>query len=210
MSQKNPWLALIAILAVVYLGTSFFAESTTFAEGEEGRSSSWLNAEKRPSGGDFTLQGPDGPVSLSDYRGKVVLLFFGYTFCPVICPTSLSNIAQALAELTSEERDLVQGIFISVDPERDTADVLRVYAPFFHPRIIGLTGTQDQIRDVARLYGTRYVKQKPDSDGLYSVDHSALTYIIGRDGGLVTGMPNGTSPRILVERIRALPNAVKH
>lgn len=155
-----------------------------------------------PTGGEFALQGPQGPVALKDYRGKVVLLYFGYSYCPDVCPTSLSLMAQALAELEPAERERVQGIFISVDPERDTPARLKEYAPFFHPGIIGLSGTSEQIAAVAEQYGSRYQKTKPDGEGQYAVDHSSATYVIGPQGQLVTTLPHASSPSQIVAATR--------
>lgn len=157
-----------------------------------------------PQGGDFTLQGPDGPVALSSYRGKVVLVYFGYTFCPDICPTSLSILAQAFSGLTPKELEKTQGIFVSVDPERDTMEILKAYPPFFHPNIIGSTGTPDQVAEVARHYGASYMKQKPDSSGMYSVDHSSFTYVITPDGKLSGALPHGAPAQQVIEKIRSL------
>lgn len=159
---------------------------------------------KAPAGGDFALQGADGPVVLERYRGKVVLLYFGYTFCPDICPTALSFLAQSFSGLAPDELNRTRGIFISVDPERDTMEVLKAYAPFFHPNIVGATGTAEQVAKVARQYGASYMKQKPDSDGLYSVDHSSFTYVIDTEGRLAAALPHGTQPQIIVEKVRLL------
>jgi protein SCO1/2 len=160
-------------------------------------------------GGDFTLQSPNGPVSLPDYRGKVVLLYFGYTFCPDVCPTSLSTLAQALSALTPAEMEKVKTFFISVDPERDTMDVLKVYAPFFHANIVGISGTTGQVEQVARQYGVRYMKQKPDANGLYSVDHSSFTYVVAPDGKLAASLPHGIPPVQIAATIRSLLNSAK-
>ena len=100
-----------------------------------------LPTTSAPTGGDFTLQSATGPVTLKDYRGKVVLLYFGYTYCPDICPTSLTATAQALGQLAPAELARVQTLFVSVDPERDTPARLKDYGAFFHPSIIGVTGT---------------------------------------------------------------------
>jgi len=154
-----------------------------------------------------------GPFRLVDQTGRAVdqrllegrwsAVFFGYTFCPDICPTSLSAIAQALSALTPEEMTKVKTFFISVDPERDTMDVLKVYAPFFHPGIVGLSGSSEQVAQVARLYGARYMKQKPDENGLYSVDHSAYIYVVAPDGKLAASLPHGTLPTQIVDMIRS-------
>lgn len=162
-----------------------------------------VTSSQAPLGGDFTLQGADGPVALSDYRGKVVLLYFGYTFCPDVCPTALSLLAQALSGLTPAELERTGAIFISVDPDRDTTEVLKAYPPFFHPKIVGVSGTPDQVAKVAKLYGASYMKQKPDSDGLYSVDHSSYTYLIDTDGKLAAILPHGTPPQEIITNIRS-------
>jgi protein SCO1 len=162
-----------------------------------------LQQSDAPTGGDFTLQSPDGPVSLADQRGKVVLLYFGYTFCPDVCPTSLSTVAQALSALTPDELAKVKSYFISVDPERDTMDVLKAYAPFFHPGIVGISGSSEQVARVAQLYGAVYMKQKPDANGLYSVDHSSFIYVIAPNGKLAATLPHGTLPTQIVDMIRS-------
>ena len=142
--------------------------------------------------------------SLADYRGKVVLLYFGYTFCPDVCPTALSLVAQALSGLSPAELEKTRGIFVSVDPERDTGEVLKAYAPFFHPNIVGITGSADEVAKVARQYGASYMKQKPDSDGLYSVDHSSYTYVIDTEGKIAAILPHGTPPQAIIDKVRAV------
>ena len=116
-----------------------------------------LGIAQSPRGGDFTLQSPNGSASLHDYKGKVVLLYFGYTFCPDICPTSLGFTTQALSALTPDELKKVQMLFVTVDPERDTLDKLKAYTAYFHPSVLGLTGSPEEIAKVARLYGAMYV-----------------------------------------------------
>ena len=162
-----------------------------------------LQRAETPAGGDFTLASADGPVALADHRGKVVIVYFGYTFCPDVCPTSLSAIAQALSALTPAELEKVSGFLISVDPERDTMAVLKAYAPFFHPHLVGLGGTPEQVAQVARQYGARYMKQKPSDGGQYAVDHSSLTYVIAPDGKLAASLPYGSPPQHIIDAIRA-------
>lgn len=149
------------------------------------RPSQPLALASTPTGGDFTLTGNNGPVALADFRGKVVVLYFGYSHCPDVCLTSLSLIAQGLSGLDKGTLKEVQGIFISVDPERDTPQRLAEYVPFFHPGLIGVSGTTEQIAAVARLYGSSYRKHPKKPDGSYAVDHSSVTYIIAPDGQLV-------------------------
>jgi protein SCO1/2 len=155
------------------------------------------------TGGDFTLQSAKGPVSLKDYRGKLVLVYFGYTYCPDICPTSLAATAEGLKQLTPEEQARVAMIFISVDPKRDTPARLAEYADFFHPAIVGVTGTPENIAEIAKRYGVFYAEQKVETaGGGYVVDHSAETFIVAPDGQLVGKMAHATPPDQVVVAIR--------
>ncbi len=160
-----------------------------------------------PPGGDFTLQSAHGPVSLHDFKGKIVLLYFGYTFCPDICPTNLGNLSVAWRNLPAEVRDKVQILFVSVDPQRDTPKRLQAYSDFFNANIIGLTGDPDTLRTITRRYGAVYKKVpvKESSIG-YLVDHSAFTYLIDPEGKLVIQLPHGTSPRAFQQAIMDLYN----
>lgn len=153
---------------------------------------------------DFTLRSASGKVSLSDYRGKVVLIYFGYASCPDICPTSLSFLAAAFSKLEEAELVNVRGIFISVDPERDTLLRLAEYTTFFHENIVGVTGSAKQIDEVARRYGVIYKRVESDSAMGYTVDHSSVTYVIDPDGKLVASLPHGTTADVIVKEIRAL------
>jgi protein SCO1/2 len=155
-----------------------------------------------PVGGDFTLDSARGPVALEDFRGQVVLLYFGYTWCPDICPTSLGLTSLALDDLKPEELARVQSLFVSVDPTRDTVQRLKEYAAYFHPKILGLTGTPEQLGEVTRQYGAAFRKVVQVSETGYVVDHSAETYLIDPRGRLVEVIPHGTSPHRLVELIR--------
>ena len=155
-----------------------------------------------PAGGDFTLLSADGPMDTRTLRGQVVLLFFGYTFCPDICPTSLTATAQALNRLTPTERSRVRTLFVSVDPERDTPQQLKQYAAFFHPDIVGVTGSPQQIAEVAGRYGVIYVRQDRDKAEGYSVDHSTWTYVLASDGRLAGRITHGSTPDQIVAEIR--------
>lgn len=155
------------------------------------------------AGGDFTLQSAGGPVSLSDFRGKVVLVYFGYTYCPDICPTSLAATAEGLKQLTPAEQARVAMLFISVDPERDTPARLKEYAEFFHPGIVGVTGTPENLAEIAQRYGVFYAKQKVETAGDgYVVDHSADTYVVGAAGQLVGKIAHATPPDQVVVALR--------
>ena len=157
-----------------------------------------------PQGGDFTLQSDQGPVSLADFRGRVVMLYFGYTWCPDICPTNLSMFSRVLSELSAAELAQVQPLFVSVDPRRDTPARLREYTTYFHEKLIGITGTPEAVARTAALYGVAYRAVNPDTEVNYAVDHSADTYLIDRQGKLVQRMPHGTSAEVMLAAIRSI------
>ncbi len=164
-----------------------------------------LEIDKRPSGGDFSLQSWRGTVSLTDFRGSVVLLYFGYTWCPDVCPTSLGYISLALDRLNAAELEQVQVLFISVDPERDTLERLKKYTAFFHARVLGITGSPQQLYRTARQYGAAYRKVEDENSSTgYLVDHSSYTYLIGPDGTLHGKLEHGTPPDRISKSIRRL------
>ncbi len=154
-------------------------------------------------GGDFTLQSAQGPVSLSDFRGKVVLIYFGYTSCPDICPTSLGALSAALKRLSPQEIERIQPIFISVDPERDTPQKMVEYVHYFHPKMIGLTGSLEQLKEIAGRYGAYFRKAEVEGSTLgYAVDHSSVIYIVNEQGVLVDMIQHSGSPKVILEHIR--------
>jgi protein SCO1/2 len=199
MKSRYVYLAAAAIVVGALVWLAFFWQASSSAPPGRGQPFS-----QAPAGGDFHLKGPDGRVALADYRGKVVVIYFGYAFCPDVCPTSLAAVAQAFSLLAPAELERVGGLFISLDPERDTTEILGNYAPFFHPAITGVTGSSAEIAQVARQYGVFYAKQKTDANGAYTVDHSSLTYIVAPDGSLAASLPHNTSPEAIAEAIRAL------
>ena len=137
-------------------------------------------------GGPFTLENGDGkPVTDRSFRGKYMLVYFGYTFCPDVCPTTLNDVAQALDKL-GPKADQVQPVFITVDPARDTPSVVRQYAAAFSPRLQGLTGTPDEIAAVARAYRVYYAPHKTGPNpGDYTMDHSSILYLMSPQGEFV-------------------------
>ena len=133
-------------------------------------------------GGDFSLTGPEGKtVSLEDFRKKLVLIYFGYTFCPDVCPVTLSNLKLLMLSLQEKAED-VQVIFISIDPERDTFQKLKDYVPYFHPTFIGLTGSEAELASVAKKYQTFYLKQKVESEAGYLMAHSDVVILVDQNG----------------------------
>lgn len=154
-------------------------------------------------GGDFTVQSADGLVSLNDFRGKLVLLYFGYTYCPDVCPTALVSVAEAVKQLGPEEAARVAVLFISVDPKRDTPARLKEYATFFLPTMIGATASPADIAAIARRYGVIYAEQKVATAGDgYVVDHSSDTFLIGPAGNLLGKLAHGTTPADIAAAIR--------
>jgi len=202
MKHQSLWIAASAFLAGLLVWLAFFWEPGADGTTGQGQPSTLLKPAGQPLGGDFALDSPNGKLSLKDYRGKVVLVYFGYTFCPDVCPTSLATMAEAMAALKPDESPRVSGIFISVDPERDTMEILKAYAPFFHPSIAGATGTPEQVAEVARRYGVSYMKQKSVDGRPYTVDHSSYTYVIAPDGRLTAALPHGTPSAEMLAAIR--------
>lgn len=154
------------------------------------------------AGADFHLREASGKsVSLNDYRGKVVALFFGYTHCPDVCPTTLADMARVMA-LLGEEAERVQVLFVTLDPERDSDELLAQYVPAFHPSFRGLRGDAAATAEAARAFGIQYQKV-PTSSG-YNLDHSAGTYLIGPRGRPVLLSPFAQRPEYLAQDIKLL------
>ncbi len=146
------------------------------------------------TGGDFTLQSNQGPVSLQDFRGQVVALYFGYMTCPDICPTSMWKLGEAVKALPEEKAKQVQGIVVSVDPDRDSPEALAIYAGAFYPDFIGLTDTKENIDRVTSQYGALYYKVPLEDSAMgYVVDHSSVIYLIDREGKLAAQVRHESS-----------------
>ena len=191
--MKNLSLALIAVAAIA-IGV-FFGLKTNKPTGNED-----MYAHL---GGDFTLQSDKGPVSLSDFRGKVVPVYFGYTHCPDVCITSLNKVTAALNELSAEQRAEVQPIFISVDPERDTPQKSGDYARYFHPQILGLSGTLEETAELAKRYLVIYEKVEMEGSSMdYAVDHSSIVYVVGRDGKIHSLVHHSDNAEVLLKHLQ--------
>jgi protein SCO1/2 len=203
MTSQRLLLALVVLLAAAILGLAFFWHP----EGTSGPAATLTDAAAADR--DFVLQSAAGPVDTRSLRGQVVLIFFGYTYCPDVCPTSLYTIAQGMQLLKPEEAARVRVLFVSVDPERDTVERLKEYAGFYHPNIVGVTGTPEQVAAVARLYGVIYASQKVSGAAGYVVDHSAATYVLGPEGRLVATLPRVPPPAEMAAEIRRwLPSSL--
>jgi protein SCO1/2 len=159
-------------------------------------------------GGPFSLTDHTGKrVTDRDFRGHTLIVMFGFTFCPDVCPTELQLVSAALDKLGPKGKNVVP-LFITVDPQRDTPAQLAMYVKSFHPRLIGLTGTPEEIEAVAKEYRV-YFKKVPDpkSTAGYTMDHSALIYVMGPDGSYETHFTPGVSVAALAERLAELLQA---
>jgi protein SCO1/2 len=180
------------MMAIILLFSVFGTSQLTAAQ---------LEVDSNASGPFVLMDQMGKPVTDHDFRGQFMLVFFGYTFCPDVCPTDLQIIAQAMDGL-GKAGDRLQPIFISVDPARDTPGVVAEYASHFHPRLIGLTGTRQQVAAAARNYGVISMKIIDENDPEhYSINHSALTYLVGPDGKFVAAFDHGTDLETLISVI---------
>ena len=170
----------IVILVSLVVASIIYAQETDISE-DKGAN------PKKPKvyenlGGDFDLTGPEGKtIYLGDFRNKVVLIYFGYTYCPDVCPMTLSNLKMIMLDLGNKAKD-VQVIFISIDPKRDTHDKLKGYVSYFYPTFIGLTGSEGDIADVAKKYQTFYFKQKIESEAEYLMAHTDVVFLVDQKG----------------------------
>ena len=152
-------------------------------------------------GGPFTLTDQNGRQrSDTEFRGKLMIVYFGYTFCPDVCPTDLMAITQALDAL-GPAAEGIQPVFITIDPERDSK-VLADYISAFHHSMIGLTGSPDEIRTIANAFKAFYVKVPDERTGDYLIDHTGVVYLMGRSGEYLGFMPPQTNPDRLTEVLR--------
>ncbi len=156
----------------------------------------WSGAEHTSGGGaiggPFTLVQHDGrTVTDLDFRGRWMLIYFGYTFCPDVCPTSLTLASSALDRLTPTQRQMVVPVFITVDPTRDTVAVMKDYVSAFTADMVGLTGSEEQVAAAMKAYKVYAAKAKSDDPATYTVDHSSILYLVGPDGRFVQHFPHG-------------------
>jgi protein SCO1/2 len=153
-------------------------------------------------GGPFRLTDQFGAVRTeADFRGRFMLLFFGFSYCPDVCPTVLQTMNTALDEL-GPAGERVAPIFITIDPARDTVARLRDYAANFHPRLVALTGSADEIAAVARAYRVYYARAGDDASGDYDMDHTSIVYLMGPDGAYVSHFTHETPIEEIIEAIR--------
>ncbi|HEY1506179.1 MAG TPA: SCO family protein [Stellaceae bacterium] len=165
----------------------------------------WLGGAENAApavGGPFTLTDQNGAArSDGDFRGKVMLIYFGYTYCPDACPTTLQAISQTL-DMIGNQANKVQPIFISVDPARDTPTQLKSYAANFHPGILYLTGAPDTLKQVEREYHIYVAKVPQSGSDDYLIDHSSIIYVMGANGRYLGEMPAGLPPKVMAATLQ--------
>ena len=202
--ERLTWVA----MALVIVGLAILAYSRGFeieaVNIPQGKPENIKSASKPNIGGPFTLIDQDGKLTTDqDFKGQHMLIYFGYTYCPDICPTSLTTMSDAL-DLLGEDANKVTPILITFDPARDTPEYLKEYASYFHPRLKALTGTSEQVASVAKAYRVYYAKTiKEDAEPEdYLMNHSSATYLMGPNGAFLLHFSHGTDAEIMARRIR--------
>jgi len=189
--------------------TAFFAGAIVFALGAAGLAAALLHlqggsqtaTQASSVGGPFSLVDQDGrAVTEADMKGKPHLVFFGFTHCPDVCPTSLYEMTQALDALGADA-EKTEAFFVTVDPARDTPEAMKAYLKSFSPRIRGLTGTQEQVDGMVKAYKV-YARKQPLEGGDYTMDHTAVVYLMDRNGNFVAPLNLKRSPEEVAAEIR--------
>jgi len=189
------------------LAAAFFAMLCVAGCGRGGPSFKASDVTGTQFGRDFALIDHNGtPRTLADFRGKAVVVFFGYTQCPDVCPTTLAELAEAMRRL-GPDAERVQVLFVTVDPERDTPALLKQYVPAFNPTFLGLTGDPPAIERTATEFKIVYRKQPGATPGSYTMDHSAGTFIYDPQGRLRLYVGYGQGPDVFAHDIRELLRA---
>lgn len=157
-------------------------------------------------GGPFKLLDQDGKMRTdADYKGKYMVVYFGYSFCPDICPAALYNMTQAFQEMSQKELKDLAPLFITIDPQRDTISNLKTYIQNFHPSFTALTGSQGQIDKAVKAYRVYAKKAKPDGTSTeYLLDHSSIVYVMDRQGRFITSFNHQTEPEVIKKTLRKI------
>ena len=192
---------LFAIVAATALALVVFGAAAWFVLTPATRS---MAGGEAVVGGPFTLVDQHGAeVTERDFAGRYMLIYFGYTYCPDFCPMSLSNMSQALDLLPPEQAEQVVPILITIDPERDTVEQLAEYAPLFHPRLVALTGSLEQVKEAAKAYRVYFSKADNGDPDAYLMDHSTFIYLMGPDGRYVRHFSHSATPEEIAAGIQA-------
>jgi protein SCO1/2 len=196
--RRHGLIVVLVVVALIAGAAALYREQDEEQTQDAGRANAArlmgeLMSGSTPIGGPFTLEDQYGrKTSLSDFRGTVVLLYFGYAFCPDVCPPDLAAMAELVRTL-GDRGNAVQPIFVTLDPQRDTAEVLRSYAGAFHPRLIALRGSEQDVRRVATDYKVFYEQVRLRASSTYVIDHMAFIFVLDREGKYVAFFPPGTS-----------------
>lgn len=165
----------------------------------------WREAAAPRIGGPFSLvDGKGKRFTDADFRGQYLLVYFGYTFCPDVCPTALGELSAALDAMPKEQVDKLTVAFISVDPKRDIGERLDEYGKAFHERIIGLTGTREEIDAVVSAYGAKYRFAGDSNSDDYSIDHTSIVYVMDKDGQFVTQFTHNATPEQMLAKLTSV------
>jgi cytochrome oxidase Cu insertion factor (SCO1/SenC/PrrC family) len=201
LREAKAWRVIAALLAFAATTDVGFAADTPPDQATAAQMMEDLMYGRGQVGGPFTLTDQEGQArSDRDFRGKLMIVYFGYTFCPDVCPADLMAITQALDAL-GPGANSIQPIFITIDPERDSK-VLAEYLRAFHKSFVGLTGSPEEIRKVANAYKAFYAKLPPARDGEYAIDHTGMIYLMGKDGEYLGFLPPQTDPAKLTDVLR--------
>ena len=188
------WIAGIVVAAIVLFGAAYFVGTLLRPYSYHG-----MVMQSTEPPGDFTLIDHNGHrMHLSDYEGKWVILYYGYTFCPDVCPTTMMQLGRMMPLLGKKAKD-VQVFMITVDPERDTPERLKEYVTYFHPDFIGLTGTPEEIADAAAPFGIYYKKKEVEGASDYLMDHTASVTVLDPEGRVRLIWPYGTTAEEMAE-----------
>tara|TARA_B100000674_G_scaffold386753_1_gene330269 strand:- start:16188 stop:16802 length:615 start_codon:yes stop_codon:yes gene_type:complete len=195
--SKKTLLAILGIALVLGIGLTYRLMMMGTETGSSGSAA---------IGGPFELVNQDGEtVTQEDFAGKYMLAYFGYTFCPDVCPTELQVMGTALDMIPQDIADEITPVFFTVDPERDTVEAVAEYVPYFHERMVGLTGTVEQTTAAAKAYRVYYAKAipegQPEDTDSYLMDHSSFVYLMDRDGKFVRHFNYGTSPEDMAKGV---------
>jgi len=192
---------LVLLVAAAFAFGAFVAFAALYYGGNTGAKIKQIEG-KALIGGPFQLIDHTGKrVTEKDFEGRLMLIFFGYTYCPDVCPTELLVMTTALEQL-GKKADKVTPVFITIDPKRDTVEQMSSYVSNFHERFIGLTGSHEEIRAAAKAYRIYYAKAKGDgSSDDYLMNHSSIVYLMNAKGKYVTHFSYGTSPEMMAEGI---------
>lgn len=205
-SLTKPFNGLVIVFAIVALiVVAFFAGRSYFGPVNDGGTPLAATGQAQ-IGGPIDLIDQDGrPINDAAFRGSYMLVYFGFTYCPDICPTSLNRNMQALDLLDPAKAEQVQPILISVDPDRDTPAHLKEYVGYFSPRMVGLTGNAEQVAAAAKAYKVYYAKvDNPDDPEHYLMDHTSITYLMGPDGAFIQHFRHDLPPDEMAAQLRTI------